>query len=155
MWGKCVGSGLGEGLEEVVVLRGNDIAEILDVVRWVRERERELGEGGGHWVVGSCRLDRGIGGEVTEDVSKGYSEGFGSGTGGGVSERCGAHHCDVWGVEDGGFWAFGLWEVCVRSRGGMPSGGWGAGLGLGLGLGLGRVVVERDERESGQHGRGG
>jgi hypothetical protein len=44
MWGECVGSGLGEGLEEVVILRRNDIAEVLDVVRRVWERGRKLGE---------------------------------------------------------------------------------------------------------------
>ena len=105
MWGKCVGSGLGEGREEVVILRGNDVVEVLDIVRRVWERGRKFGEEGRCWVVGSCRLDCGIRGKVTERVSKGRSAGRGSGKSGSASERCGAYDFGVWRVEEEGFGA--------------------------------------------------
>ena len=147
VWRKCVCLHLGECREEVVVLRGDGVAEGFDVVRWVWERRREFGEGSRDWVVGSCWLGGGVDGEVTEGVVG--SCWLGGGVDGevteGVAERHGEGGRRGLGFGGLGFVAgvrgIGLWGEGARSRIGMPSGVWtgGFGLGLRLELGVGRL----------------
>jgi hypothetical protein len=93
--GKRICLSLGECGEEVVVLGRDNVPEVVDVIRWIRERCRKFRERGRGRIVRAKWQNGCIGGEAAEDVAKGYNESGGTWEGSCTSECRRSYEGDV------------------------------------------------------------